>query len=96
MRNTIRKDLSRELPFPQKKANKIMNATIDIIVEELLRGSQVKLKSFGTFSIRHQRSRMGRDYYSGKDVMIPPLKSISFKASHDLKKHVAACKKYKK
>ena len=92
-RSTTRKEisdkLSQDLSIDQKKANDIVNATFDIIIEGLVKGDDIKLHSFATFSVRQTKNRVMKDLHSGEEVMLPAQKVASFKACYELKQIVA-------
>ncbi len=52
------------------------------------RGEQVKLASFGTFTVRKKRERMGRNPKTGIEVPIPPRRVVTFNASAIMKRQV--------
>ncbi|MEO1014932.1 MAG: integration host factor subunit alpha [Pseudomonadota bacterium] len=65
---------------------------VERIVEEICsaleRGEQVKISSFGTFTIREKKMRMGRNPKTGEEVPITPRRVISFRASNVLKEKI--------
>ena len=69
-------------------------AFVERILEEvaatLERGESVKISSFGTFSVRDKKLRMGRNPKTGEEVPIAPRRVITFRASHVLKDHINA------
>jgi len=62
---------------------------VERILEEmslaLERDEQVKVSSFGTFSVRRKQMRMGRNPKTGEEVPITPRRVITFRPSHVLK-----------
>lgn len=65
------------------------NALVDSVIEEvctaLEQGDTVKLSSFGTFSLRKKKQRMGRNPKTGVEVPITSRTVLSFNASNLLK-----------
>ena len=65
---------------------------LDMVLEEismaLEKGDTVKLSSFGSFSVRNKKMRMGRNPKTGVDVPISPRRILSFHPSHILKTQV--------
>jgi len=70
------------------EARRILDATFDEICEALVRGEQVKLRSFGTFNVRSKRGRIGRNPKTGVEAPICPRKVLTFKASPVLVAHI--------
>ena len=51
-------------------------------------GEEVKLSSFGTFSVQSKRQRVGRNPKTGVEALITPRRVLSFRPSHILKDRV--------
>lgn len=70
------------------------NALVDSVIEEICSGLEqsdsVKLSSFGTFSLRKKKQRMGRNPKTGVEVPITSRTVLSFNASNLLKSKVNA------
>ncbi len=54
------------------------------VSDALIRGEAVKLRSFGLFTIREKRERIGRNPRTGVEVPIKPRRVLSFKPSQVL------------
>lgn len=74
-----------EVGLSRKAAADLVDATLEEISKVLGRGETVKLSTFGNFSVRSKRARMGRNPKTGEEVPITPRKVLVFKASHILK-----------
>lgn len=74
-----------EVGLSRKAAGELVDATLEEISKVLGRGETVKLSTFGNFSVRGKRARMGRNPKTGEEVPITPRKVLVFKASHILK-----------
>jgi integration host factor subunit alpha len=65
---------------------------VERILEEVMlaleRGETVKISSFGTFSVRQKKLRMGRNPKTGEEVPITPRRVVTFRASHVLKDQI--------
>jgi integration host factor subunit alpha len=55
----------------------------------LTKGEQVKISSFGTFSVRDKTARVGRNPKTGEEVPITPRRVLTFRPSHLMKEKVA-------
>lgn len=75
-----------EIGLSRKDSNEVLDMIIDEIVAELSRGNDVKLSSFGTFSLRDKRARIGRNPKTGVEAEISPRRVISFKPSQTMRK----------
>ena len=50
----------------------MVESVLDHISDALVRGEQVKISSFGTFSVRDKNERIGRNPKTGEEVPITP------------------------
>lgn len=64
---------------------KIVQETLDCIVEALARGEKVELRNFGVFKIKSRRQRTGRNPRTGQIVPVPPRKVAIFKPGLEMK-----------
>ncbi len=87
-----RADLSnaiyKHIGLSLQECNELVDAVIDEICVALEQGYDVKLSSFGTFSLRKKKERMGRNPKTGKEVPITSRTVLSFNASNLLKARV--------
>ena len=58
------------------------------LAECFVKGENVKLSSFGTFSVRSKKERIGRNPKTGIEARISPRRVISFHPSISLRKRV--------
>lgn len=89
-----RMDLSeavfREVGLSRSESSQLVESVLDHISGTLVKGEQVKISSFGTFSVREKGARMGRNPKTGEEVPIAPRRVLSFRPSHLMKDRVAA------
>ena len=72
----------------RSEAAEIVDAVLDAISEATVRGENVKLSSFGTFSVRQKGERIGRNPKTGEETPISQRRVITFRASHILKARI--------
>ena len=63
------------------QARDIFEMALEEVSEALTRGESVKLRSFGLFSVREKRERIGRNPRTGIEVPIKPRRVLTFKPS---------------
>jgi integration host factor subunit alpha len=63
------------------QARDIFEMALEEICEALVRGQTVKLRSFGLFSVRAKRERIGRNPRTGIEVPIKPRRVLTFRPS---------------
>lgn len=88
-----RMDLSeaifREVGLSRNDSSDLVEAVLSEMSDALARGEQVKISSFGTFSVRDKAARVGRNPKTGEEVPINPRRVLTFRPSHLLKDRVA-------
>lgn len=88
-----RMDLSeaifREVGLSRNDSSDLVEAVLSEMSDALTRGEQVKISSFGTFSVRDKAARVGRNPKTGEEVPINPRRVLTFRPSHLLKDRVA-------
>jgi integration host factor subunit alpha len=62
-----------------------VNAVLEEIIAALVKGEDVKLRSFGTFSLRSKVERMGRNPKTKEQHLIPARRVVTFRASPTLR-----------
>lgn len=63
------------------QAREIFEMALAEVSDALTRGESVKLRSFGLFTVREKRERIGRNPRTGVEVPIKPRRVLTFKPS---------------
>lgn len=88
-----RMDLSeavfREVGLSRNESALLVEAVLEHMSDALVEGEQVKISSFGTFSVRDKTARVGRNPKTGEEVPINPRRVLTFRPSHLMKDRVA-------
>jgi len=77
--------VSNETNLTQIDVKKIVQRTLDVIVESLERGETVELRNFGVFKVKSRRGRLGRNPRTGQEVSVPEKRVVVFKPGLILK-----------
>ena len=72
----------------KKISENLLEDILSIILENLIKNKKVKIPKFGTFSIRHKKSRIGRNPKTLEKKIITERNVILFKPSKDLKNFI--------
>jgi integration host factor subunit alpha len=80
--------LFERLGLNKRESKDMVEAFFDIIHNTLVAGNEVKISSFGNFSIRRKAPRPGRNPRTGEVVPIKARNVVTFHASHKLKASV--------
>jgi len=78
----------RSLGISRNESSAFVERILDEVAQTLEQGETVKISSFGTFSVREKKLRMGRNPKTGEEVPIEPRRVITFRASHVLKDQI--------
>jgi integration host factor subunit alpha len=79
----------REVGLSRNESAQLVETVLEEMSDALVRGEQVKISSFGTFSIRDKTARIGRNPKTGEEVPINPRRVLTFRPSHLMKDRVA-------
>ena len=69
---------------------KVLEAFIDVVSDELVAGEKVQITGFGTFEVSERAERTGRNPQSGETMTSAASQSPKFKAGKVLKDKVNA------
>jgi integration host factor subunit alpha len=78
----------REVGLSRSESSDLVELVLKEISDTIARGEAVKLSSFGTFTVRQKRQRMGRNPKTGVEVPISPRRVVVFKASAVMKQRI--------
>ena len=94
-----RMDLSeavfREVGLSRNESAQLVESVLDHMSDALVKGEQVKISSFGTFSVRDKSARVGRNPKTGQEVPINPRRVLTFRPSQLMKERGASGNKSK-
>lgn len=82
------KALSEKTGLKKVEANAFVEAFVETVQEELVKGGDVTLVGFGKFSVRERAERVGRNPQTDEKLVIPAHKVPVFKAGKLLKDSV--------
>ncbi|HCU59369.1 MAG TPA: integration host factor subunit alpha [Alphaproteobacteria bacterium] len=90
MKTTTRSDIAEkiyeEVGISRKDAGDILDMMVGEIRDELVKGNDVKLSTFGSFLVKNKTPRIGRNPKTGVEAVITARRVISFKPSQNLRK----------
>ncbi len=79
-----------EVGLSRQDCSGLVERTLELVVQALEEGKQVKLSGFGVFQVRAKRARMGRNPKTGEPAAIDPRRVIGFRASQVMKARIDA------
>jgi integration host factor subunit alpha len=91
-RTITRADLAEsvyeQVGLSRNESSDLVELVLEEVSKSLIEGKNVKISSFGSFSIREKGERIGRNPKTGVEVPILPRKVLVFRASHVLKDRI--------
>ena len=85
--------VSEELSIPVTTGLSIVNTILDAMTDALVKGDNIELRGFASFTIKHYDSYIGRNPKTGVETKVKAKKLPFFKVGKDLKEAVNAGKK---
>jgi integration host factor subunit alpha len=77
-----------QLGYSKKLIENVLEDIFDILLDSLKEKGMVKISNFGTFILRHKKSRIGRNPKTKEEFNISSRNVITFKASKILLKYI--------
>ena len=77
-----------QLGFSKKISENLLEDLLSLILEEIINKKKVKIAKFGTFILRHKKSRVGRNPKTLEKKIISERNVILFKPSNVFKKYI--------
>ena len=85
VKSQILNQLTNSYPnFLKRDLEKALNLVLNEIIKTVANGKNVQIRGFGSFKIRHLKSRIGRNPKDGSRVEIPAKQSVHWKISKEL------------
>jgi DNA-binding protein HU-beta len=77
-------EVSKIADITKVKAEVAVDAVFDAMRLSMQRGDRIELRGFGVFQVKPRKRGIGRNPRTGKEVRIPPGRTIRFKPGKDL------------
>ena len=77
--------MSKASNLTKKDSEKALNAFINTVTNELVKGEKIQLVGFGTFEVSKRPARTGRNPQTKQTITIAASKTPRFKAGKALK-----------
>ena len=77
-----------QIGFSKKIIENLLEDFLTILIDELIKNKKVKILKFGTFVLRHKKSRIGRNPKTLEKKIISERNVILFKPSKNLRKYI--------
>ena len=87
-RNDLIEKINNKIGISLSDSSKIIEDLLEEIVLSLENGNDVKLSSFGTFSVKEKRERVGRNPKTGVEAKITARRVVTFHSSNLVRKRI--------
>ena len=77
-------EVSRVADVTKVKAELAVDAVFEAMRHSMQRGERIELRGFGVFQVKPRKRGIGRNPRTGKEVRIPPGRTIRFKPGKEL------------
>ena len=75
-------------PFTRRQTKEIIETMLETIKHTLESGEDVLISGFGKFCVKDRKERLGRNPATGKDMLLPPRRVVTFKSSGQLREKI--------
>ena len=77
-----------QMGFSKNISENLLEDFLSILLNELIKNKKVKISNFGTFILRHKKSRIGRNPKTLEKKVISERNVVLFKPSRELKNYI--------
>src|SRR5690242_17972384 len=77
-------EVSKAADITKVKAEVAVEAVLEAMKDSMMRGERIELRGFGVFQVKPRKRGIGRNPRTGKEVKIPPGRTIRFKPGKEL------------
>ncbi len=90
-KNDIVRTLAEKYEEEIAQTRRIVQGTLDMILESLVKGEKIELRNFGVFKVVEQRARIARNPRSPKqEYLIPVRKVVKFEQGRVMEEKITA------
>lgn len=80
--------IAEEVGVKQVLVKKIIQKTLDAVIDILVTGETIELRNFGVFKVKSRKQRTGRNPRTGETVPVPQKRVVVFKPGLVMKQKV--------
>ena len=77
-------EVAKAADITKVRAEVAVEAVLEAMKDSLMKGERIELRGFGVFQVKPSKRGIGRNPRTGKEVRIPPGRTIRFKPGKDL------------
>ncbi len=84
----IVKSIAGELNLPQVEVKKVVQMTLESIVQALEKQGRIELRNFGVFEVKSRKPRKARNPRTNEVVFVPAKKAVTFKPGKEMEERI--------
>ncbi|GIW96983.1 MAG: hypothetical protein KatS3mg111_0316 [Pirellulaceae bacterium] len=84
----IVRTISDQTGLTQQEVKRVVQLTLENIIETLISDGRVELRNFGVFEIKYRRPRKARNPQTGMQVDVPERLVVAFKPGKEMEARV--------
>ena len=77
-------EVAKAADITKVRAEVAVEALLEAMKDSLMKGERIELRGFGVFQVKPRKRAIGRNPRTGREVRIPPGRTIRFKPGKDL------------
>lgn len=78
-------EIAEKTGLAQKDAHAFLDGFVEVVKEAVKKGTDVSIVDFGQFCVTERAARKARDFKTGKEMVVPAMKTVKFKPGKALK-----------
>ena len=87
-KSELTESLAKEANLPSRTASSIIGTILDAMTETLVKGENVEIRGFGSFTVRKYKAYTGRNPKTGEETKVKAKKLPFFKVGKELREAV--------
>jgi integration host factor subunit alpha len=88
-RSNLAETLHRRVGLSRAESSQLVESILGHLTNALTSGDNVKISGFGSFLLREKSARVGRNPKTAVEVVIPPRRVLTFRASQTMRDAIA-------
>jgi nucleoid DNA-binding protein len=76
--------LAKKLSFSKQESERVVEAVLETLRSALVNGEKVDLRGLGSFKVKENKARQGRNPQTGEPMLIKAKRSAAFRPGKEL------------
>ncbi len=80
--------VAEQIGYTKNQSINRIEILLELIKRSLASSEDVLVSGFGKFCVKEKRGRRGRNPSTGEDMMLEPIRVVTFRCSHNLRNKI--------